>query len=376
MKKIRIFIALLLAVFFPLSVNAAGSNTPVGTGLNKNVCTSSPYQDDIISTNSKAYFSHCVKATCSSRRYNLEYYYDNLKVNCTNGNTNPYKVVYRDGCSDYINTSCSNNDIKYCSRVVYYDCSRKSNGSSFATTTKSTTTKTTTTTTKTTSTTTTSTTTSVVAKDSRLQSLSLSNGSISFNPDVYEYKIIIESSINNLNISAVPMDSTSEVSIDGNTNLVNGSVITITVKTTDDKLSTYKINIEKKEEVILSNNSKLLSLSVSDYSLAFNSNINNYSLIIDADVDSLIINYEVADEKSNVSITGNENLENGSVITITVTAEDGSVSDYTIDIIVKKKSNFLSILFIIIVILALGAGGFYVYKKFFASKSGEKYEYE
>ena len=39
-------------------------------------------------------------------------------------------------------------------------------------------------------------------------------------------------------------------------------------------------------------------------------------------------------------------------------------------------SIVVSLLVGAILILALGAGGFYMYKKFMASKEGEKYEYE
>lgn len=93
-------------------------------------------------------------------------------------------------------------------------------------------------------------------------------------------------------------------------------------------------------------------------------------------VNQLKIDYEAEDSASIVMISGNENLISGSKISISVTAPDGSVGYYTLNINVKKKSNFLKILFIMIIIMALIAGGFYVYKKFIASKQEEKYEYE
>ena len=65
-----------------------------------------------------------------------------------------------------------------------------------------------------------------------------------------------------------------------------------------------------------------------------------------------------------------------SKIKISVTAEDGTENLYIINITLKQKSNAITIIFVIILILALIAGGYYIYKKFIQSKMGDKYEYE
>ena len=49
---------------------------------------------------------------------------------------------------------------------------------------------------------------------------------------------------------------------------------------------------------------------------------------------------------------------------------------YYINIKVEEKSNSLGIIFIIILVLAIIAGAYYLYKKLVLSKSGDKYEYE
>ena len=87
---------------------------------------------------------------------------------------------------------------------------------------------------------------------------------------------------------------------------------------------------------------------------------------------------EAEDKNAKISdVSGNNNLKDGSKVVISVTAEDGvTVNKYNINIRVKKKSNFIKILFIIILIMALLAGAYYLYKKFVLSKSGDKYEYE
>ena len=363
MNKLKLFIIWGLMLILTINANAATSDSPVGKNLGVGLCTSD-YQDKSFSTSTNAYFSHCMEAKCKNRTYNINYYSKTDKVICSNGNTTPYVRVAKDGCSTYKETLCNNNDIKYCSMLLHYDCTKKSDGSSFVVTTKKTVKPTKRPTT----------TTTAAPKDSRLMSLSLSNGNFSFNPDIYEYAVTVENNVSSIIVNAVAMDSTSQITVSGNENIFNGSVINVTVSTTDGNISTYNINVTK--EVVLSSNTKLKSLTIDNYPIALNSRTTGYEVTIDSEVKSLIINYEVQDEKSVVNITGNENLSNGSRIIINVTAEDGSIGEYTIDVFVKEKSNTLTILFVIIIVLALGAGGFYVYKKFFAGKSGEKYDYE
>ena len=379
MRNKIILIILLLGFIMPIKINAATLNTSVGYGLNQNECTrnieNGGYQDRNISTSKEAYFSHCIQATCTGYKYNFKLKLENERVNCLNGNSDPYYLIYKNGCSYYENKTCNNNSIEYCSVVLKYDCTRKRDGSSFATTTKTTTTKTTKKTTKKTTTTTTSTTTTeIIKKDTRLKSLTLSNGSLIFNSDIYNYDLIINEDINNINVTAIPIDETSTVTVNNNTNLENGSIITILVKGTDGNSSEYKINIKK--NIILSNNTKLSSLTIENYDLNFDTNIKEYYLELQTEINELKINYQTEDEKSEVTVTNNNNLVNGSKITIAVKAEDGTVSNYYINIIKKEKSNTLGILFIIILILAILAGAYYLYIKFIANKGGDKYEYE
>lgn len=313
--------------------------------------------------------SYNVTATCGSN-YNYEFVYDNpTTYTCSNGNTNPYKTTIQDSCKTLTQNVCSRGTVKRCSVTLDYDCSRTPSGAKYIKTTKRTTTR------KRNTTTTTTTTTVPVKSNTRLKSLSLSSGMINFNSDTYEYSIDVESNVNSIDVTAIPEDSTSRVEVKNNTNIENGSIISIIVIGSDNSTSVYKINISK-EVYIMSNNAKLNSLSVEGYMLSFNSKINEYMLKIDEEVKELNINYETDDEKANVTVTGNSDLKDGSKILITVTAEDGTENNYTINISVEEKSNFLTILFIVILILALIAGGYYIYKKFIASKKGTKYEYE
>ncbi len=376
MKKLISIIV--LSFIFTLTVNGASLNTNIYDGDNIYECTN--LQDKgSISTNDIAYYSYCMKVDCKNRNYNIEFYSkSNSDVVCYNGNTNPYQSVAKNGCNDYQQTQiCNENEIKYCTMILKYDCNRKSDGTLFTTTTttRTTTTKTTTTKRPTTKNPTTNTTT-VTPSNTKLKVLALSNGSINFNSDVYEYNIVVTSDVTDISVSALPIDENSTVSITGNENIINGSVIIIKVTGTDGSFSEYKINVSKAVNIIKSNNKNLKKLDIKGYNINFSPTTYEYDLTIQDGIDKLDIDYEPQDTLARVTITGNEELEDGKIISISVIAEDGSMGSYSINIKVKKKSKLIWILFIIVVILAVLAGGYYVYKKFIQNKNGDKYEYE
>lgn len=309
-----------------------------------------------------------VTATCKSN-FNYDLVYNSPKTyKCSNGNTSPYTNTIEDSCRNFTGKVCNKGEVRQCYVILDYDCSRTTSGAKF-TTTKKTTKRRITKSTNTTMTTT------VVASNTKLKSLSLSAGTIDFNADIYSYSINVDSSVDSINVTAIPEDDTSKVEIKNNTNLENGSVITVIVTGVDNSISEYKI-IVSKETHIMSSNAKLSSLTIKDYNLAFNPKINTYSLTVNSNTTELDINYVVEDEKSIVTISGNENLVSGSKVKIAVTAEDGTENIYTIDIDKEKESNSITIIFIIILILSILAGAYYIYKKFIQSKMGEKYEYE
>lgn len=366
-KKSLLFVLMLLSL--PLFVNARNASSSVYSGGSVFDCTSE-FQDNSISINKDIYFGHCMEYSCNN---NKTRYYNSNRVTCSNGNTNPYVKMEKNGCDNVSCSSSEKNDsvIKYCSVLMYYDCSRKSNGESFYTTTKKITKRYKTTTT-------TTTTTTQVIVNTKLSSLTLSSGNIEFNSDINNYEIEVDNNVNSINVNAVPVDSNSKVEITGNSNITNGSIITITVTGTDGSNTQYKIIVKKKEEVKLSSNAKLKTLIINDYEIDFNSNKFDYTLIINSGVNELDLSMETEDKNAKISdVSGNSNLKDGSKVVISVTAEDGvTVNKYNINIRVKKKSNFIKILFIIILIMSLLAGAYYLYKKFVLSKSGEKYEYE
>ena len=96
--------------------------------------------------------------------------------------------------------------------------------------------------------------------------------------------------------------------------------------------STY-LSTEKPEE---SNEKNLKSLTIDgDYELTpkFNKDVTEYSLSVGSDVESIKINAEAVDDNAKVEIIGNDKLLEGeNTIEVKVTAEDGTVRTYKINI--------------------------------------------
>lgn len=91
--------------------------------------------------------------------------------------------------------------------------------------------------------------------------------------------------------------------------------------------------------VSLSSNNYIKDLKIKNYKINFNKDKLEYSIKINNKLDKLDINVILDDTKSSYEIVGNKNLKSGNnLISIIVTAEDGSVRTYTLNAS-KKASN-------------------------------------
>lgn len=173
--------------------------------------------------------------------------------------------------------------------------------------------------------------------------------SIIFNKLTSEYFITVPYDVYDLNFELKTEDNKATANIEGNNDLkVGNNIITITVTAEDGNKREYIINVTRtNEDIILSNNSKLKKLIISGYNFEFYSDKFDYIIKI-KDENFLDINYVTEDDKSNVTIIGNANLKDNSVITINVVAEDGSTTSYKINI---EKTDYIYYISLIIVIV-------------------------
>lgn len=164
-----------------------------------------------------------------------------------------------------------------------------------------------------------------------------------FNPNEKEYYLVVDSSVNNLNITAEPENTTFTVTITGNTNLKLGkNIITIKVETGDKQQSSeYKIYVTKTDDFEAAN-ANLENLAVKEGTLSpeFDFNTTKYNVEVSDEINKVEILAIPQSPKATVNILGdNIELKTGeNKIQIEVTAEDG-ITTKKYEINVYKRSG-------------------------------------
>lgn len=183
--------------------------------------------------------------------------------------------------------------------------------------------------------------------NANLTSISLSNGyslNETFSKDTLEYTATVPNSMSKILISATKEDELATVSGTGTVNLKTGyNDIEIVVLAEDTSIrKIYKIKIFR----ALSNNAYLSNLSSTDGIITptFEKTQNNYTLTVPNEVVNASLVTTCEDSEASISIVGNDNLKVGTNrASITVTAEDGTINTYYVDITRQPSSNnFLS----------------------------------
>ena len=212
-----------------------------------------------------------------------------------------------------------------------------------------------------------------------LKSLELSEGTIDFNSTTFDYNISVPFDVTNIAVTALAENEKDGVVVTGGENLEANALneITIVVTSADGTSSnTYTVYVTRKEEdLTVSTNSLLKDLIIDGYKLKFDAGTTEYTINL-KDGDSVLdITAIPSDDKSTITIDGNEKLEHGSQVKIRVTAEDGTFTDYIINIknVGKGGNVFLTVIVIILIVAALAylvlrAMGYKIYLNFGAVK--------
>lgn len=161
-----------------------------------------------------------------------------------------------------------------------------------------------------------------------------------FDRETMEYYVVVDLSVDELEITANAEDRSATVKILGNTQLEEGeNTITIIVTAEDLSQRTYKIIVTKTDNAELVN-ANLKSLYVKGFEIypTFSSKIYKYNLTINEKIYSLEILAEAENENATIEIKGNNQLKEGNnTITITVTAEDGITKrEYSINTFISS----------------------------------------
>jgi len=212
---------------------------------------------------------------------------------------------------------------------------------------------------KTTTTKTTTTTTKTKSENNYLESITVNGEQIeSFDKTKTKYFVEVENKVKKATIKATSEDDASTVTIDGPKVLeVGDNEYTISVKSESNTTKFYKVIVTRKDEEE-SSNTDIKSIKIRGYHLNFDKNSKTFYLNIKKEDTELDITVNTKDKKANYDIEGNENLEDGSVVKIIVTAQNGDTDTYRI-IIQKESTNIIPyiigalILIIIIVIIVV-----------------------
>ncbi len=122
----------------------------------------------------------------------------------------------------------------------------------------------------------------------------------------------------------------------------------ITVTAEDGSTKVYTVYIVKESAPVVStpvvyyysSNNFLKSLVVDNYEIEFDKYTSEYKITVGSDVASLDISALAEDSSARVEITGNEGFKEGeNIVTITVTAENGSTREYKLVVTKEEKQK-------------------------------------
>ena len=165
-----------------------------------------------------------------------------------------------------------------------------------------------------------------------------------FEAEVYEYYLVTEENIKDLDVMAIPENEAATVKISGNTKLEQGvNKIEIEV-TSQDKTKTQKYVINLTETKNEENaNAKLGTLAIEGITLTpeYSENKSNYTVGVDNNTEKLNLLAISEDINANVKVSGNDNLQTGhNEIEIEVTAKDGIPKQkYVVDVYKRSEAE-------------------------------------
>ena len=163
-----------------------------------------------------------------------------------------------------------------------------------------------------------------------------------FSPEIKDYYFIADTSINNLEVTAIPEATNAQVNITGNNDLKDGiNKIEIEVTSRDGtSKSIYTINVTKTDDREAANaNLEMLAIEYVTLEPIFDTNILNYKASISNDFTDLNILAVPENVNGKIEIQGNKDLQVGdNTVTVNVTAPNNiTIKKY--EIIVHKRTE-------------------------------------
>ena len=179
----------------------------------------------------------------------------------------------------------------------------------------------------------------VIGTTASLSDIVLSSGRLMFTPGILDYRVEVSSNVESITIEPITTDPDATFVVNGDTKLKPGeNPFTIVVTAEDGKTTlTYNVIIVRTDR-ILSSNSKASLIEITNHEINFDKDQTDYEVDLTIDEDELDIKVTAEDNLSITEIFGNEGLQNGDIVTVKLTAEDGSYTVYAIK--VNKEEPF------------------------------------
>jgi hypothetical protein len=177
----------------------------------------------------------------------------------------------------------------------------------------------------------------MVSDNTFLKSLTVSEGTLSFDKNTTYYKVVVENNVSSITLAASPEYSKSTVTGTGTKNLsIYSNLFNLIVTAENGDKRTYTVEVQRKDENGLasppSTNTYLSDLVIDGFELAFNKDTLTYSLEVGNLIGSLVITPTLEDPKSTVAVSSANLMVGVNTITILVTAESGATRTYTLSV--------------------------------------------
>ena len=178
-----------------------------------------------------------------------------------------------------------------------------------------------------------------VKPNTTLKSLNVEPGKIDFDEKKYEYRLTVEYGVNEIKIDAIPNNKDAKVEIINEPLVVGENEIKVIV-TSDKSKSEYVILVTREENVDKSV-ANLRKIEIDEYpKLDFKENVLDYVLSFTKVPEKLTIRAFSKEDDSEIEISGNENLKNGSKIVVkNILKENGITREYILEIKEEKESH-------------------------------------
>lgn len=180
-----------------------------------------------------------------------------------------------------------------------------------------------------------------ISSDSSLSSIKINGNEIEdFSPSVFDYSAVVPNSVTEITLEYILsyMAANAEITLCPEELLQGDNLYVVTVTAEDGTTSQYSIVITRLD---VDSDSTLSEITVNGNNVDFDPSKTEYTVEVENDVETAIIEFKTSSKYAKAVLSGSETLVAGVVseYTVTVTADDGSVTEYKINVLRKVLSS-------------------------------------